>query len=87
MGFIAFALWCGIRFAHNLSNEAAWLSGIAGALSFFYIGIYMPTTVIPLIAIWFFEVAVVSLLQKDRCKHGYSSVLPYLLYLALCSLS
>ena len=66
MGFIAFALWCGIRFAHNLSNEAAWLSGIAGALSFFYIGIYMPTTVIPLIAIWFFEVAVVSLFLQKR---------------------
>ena len=36
MGFIAFALWCAIRFRGNLSHEAAWLIGIAGALSFLY---------------------------------------------------
>lgn len=69
MGFIAFALWCGIRFAHNLSNETAWLLGIAGALGFLYIGFYIPTTVIPLITIWFFEVAMVSFfLQKKALQ-------------------
>ncbi|KAF0144471.1 MAG: Uncharacterized protein FD156_1775 [Nitrospirae bacterium] len=66
MGFIAFGFWCAIRFVGNLSHETAWLLGIVGALSFFYIGFYIPTTVIPLIAIWFFEVAVVSLFLQRK---------------------
>jgi hypothetical protein len=68
MAFIAFAFWCGIRFTHNLSNETAWLLGISGSLSFFYIGIYISTTVIPIIAIWFFEVAIISFLYKKASQ-------------------
>jgi len=66
MGFIVFAFWCATRFIHGLTSEASWLVGISGALSFFYIGLYIPTTAVPLIAVWFLEVFIVSFFLHKR---------------------